>query len=160
MASEKMTLDEIRVFKETTTGELYTTWSQILGGLYNIPDELAKNAARIIRSCGMAMQVVDDIADAGEDYLISSPNILLGIACDTPDEYEQLISHLGKIEYKYLHWPWVKRSIPQSYARAMDWIYSYVGEIKAVARRGPLTDELINLIATLMTIAGYESIAF
>jgi hypothetical protein len=160
MASEKMTLDEIKAFKETTTGELYATWSQILGGLYHIPDELAKNAARIICSYGMATQVVDDISDAGQDYLISSPNILLGIASENSDEYERLISHIGKIENKYLHWPWMKRNIPQSYAQAIDWIYLYVGEIKAVTRHRPLTDELINLIATLMTIAGYESIAF
>jgi len=160
MAADKMTLDEIKVFKETTTGELYATWSHILSGLYCIPDKLAKNVARIICSYGMAMQVVDDIADAGQDYLVSSPNILLGIASENPDEYERLISHIGKIEYKYLHWPWVKKNIPQSYDRAIDWIYLYVGEIKAVTRYKPLTDELINLIATLITVAGYEKIKF
>ena len=160
MTSEKMTLGEIKMFKETTTGELYATWSQILSGLYHIPDELTENAARIIFLYGMAMQVVDDIADAGQDYQVNSPNILLGIARDNPDEYKRLISRLEEIKYKYLHWPWVKRNTPQSYARAIDWIYSYVGEIKAVTRHRPLTNELINSIAILIAIAGYENIKF
>jgi len=160
MASDRMTHEEIKAFKETTTGELYATWSRILGGLYQIPEELSKNTASIFSSFGMAIQVVDDIADAGQDYLISSPNILLGIASDNLYEYERLISHIGNTEYQYLHLSWVKRNMPQSYTQAIDWICSYVGEIKAITRNSSLTDELINLIATLITIAGFESIKF
>ena len=160
MASDKMTLEEIKVFKETSTGELYATWSQILSGLYQIPEKLSRHTARIFSSFGMAIQVVDDIADVGQDYLISSPNILLGIASDNPYEYERLISHIRNTEYQYLHLSWVKMNMPQSYAQAIDWICSYVGEIKAITRNNPLTDELINLIATLITFAGFESIKF
>jgi hypothetical protein len=70
------------------------------------------------------------------------------------------VSRIKEIGFGYLHWPWAKRNIPHSYARAIDWIYAYVGEIKAVTRHRPLTDELINLIATLLTVAGYENIRF
>lgn len=158
MSSETMTLNEIEAFKETTTGGLYATWSRILGGLFHLPDELSLQAARIVSRFGMAIQVVDDIADAGQDYLVHSANIFLGIATDMPAEYDHLISHIENIDYKYLQLSWVKKNMPGSYARSIDLICSYVEEINAISRQTQVTDELINLISTLLTFAGHENI--
>ncbi len=160
MASENMTLDEIRIFKEITTGELNTNWSLILSSLYDVPDDLAENAAKLIYLYSMATQVVDDISDAKQDYLVHSPNILLGMARENSGEYERLVSHIEKTKNKYLHWPWVKKNAPSSYAQAIEWIHLYVEEIKAVTQQKSLTDELISLIARLITITGYENIRF
>jgi hypothetical protein len=160
MAFEKMTPEEIRAFKETTTGELYTTWSQILGYLYRIPEDLAANAARIVCLYGMATQVVDDITDVKQDDMVSSPNILLAIAEGNPGEYEQLISHIRKMERKYIHWPWLKKNVPRSYAQATEWIRSYAGEIRVITRQKPLSDELLALITKMIAVLGYDRLTF
>lgn len=160
MASENLTLDEIKAFKESATGELNATWSRILGSFYHVPADMDENAATLIHLYSMATQVVDDISDARQDYLVHSPNILLGIARYNPNEYERLIEYIGKSKNKYLHWPWLRKNIPQTYAQAIILIRSYVVQLRATAHQKPLTDELIDLIAKLITINSYETISF
>jgi len=154
MASEKMTLADIQDYKETVTGELYLTWSRMLGHIFEVDEQLSENAARIISRYGMATQVVDDITDAKQDYLVSSPNVFLGIAAGHPVEYKRLIHHISKRESKYMHWPWLRKNVPQSFEQTISLIHAYLADIRTASLQKPLTDEPLKLVARLIALAG------
>jgi hypothetical protein len=142
----------VRRHKEATAGNLFRTWGLILARLYPVEEQVAQQAAEVVFSTGMAIQVLDDLSDAAVDYREGTINLFVSIAQQRPDDWALLRPYLEQCDGPYVSWPWVRTNLPVSYQAAMALRDHYLGRVSAVKRlarsrrASELLDEIVRII--------------
>jgi hypothetical protein len=145
---------ELVADKERTAGNLWRTWSRLLGRIYDMPGDLAEDISGVFFNFGMAIQVIDDVSDAPADYRISAQNLFLAVAQQIPRDWERLQNFLESQPEPFLDWPWVRRNLPQAYAAALQLYRCYMDRLLAERREPALTRELHDLVEGLRGLGG------
>jgi hypothetical protein len=135
-------LARVIAYKERTAGSLLRTWGRGLSYLYEIPEEIAEDAAEVFFNLSMAIQVLDDLGDIPIDYPIHTQNLCLAVIRQSPHDWEVLQSFLATQCDQFIHWPWVHKNIPQSDRDIMNLYQSYAQRILDDKRHPELTREL------------------
>lgn len=137
--------------KELVAGELWRTWSLLLGCLYGVPPAMAQNAAGAFFNGGMALQIIDDLSDAADDLEVGAQNMTLAAIRQTPNEQAVFSNYLKMENPKVIYWPWTRRHLPVTYDRLTGLYDSYAARIGVDSLNPAVAQEFYNQLKKLIT---------
>ncbi|MBX3081495.1 MAG: hypothetical protein KF716_07640 [Anaerolineae bacterium] len=147
-------LNEVIAAKEMMTGNLWFTWSQLLGYIFRVPNVLANGASSCFFGIGMMLQLIDDLGDTPVDDKFHAQNLFLALARQVPNEWHILQDFLAVQEELFLNWKWVRTNIPQIYTNAMVLYAGYMERVQCDTPQSEVAHELVEVVERLRHLAG------
>lgn len=160
MSSEPIYVDYAATLrmKEATTGKIFELMTQCLNIIHDVPETISSEISTLISRWGMAMQVIDDLYDAQDDFGVV-PNIVTAVMYNLyPEEADQFGRDLSKQAGGYAKARLVRCRAPQTELHIHTLISSYLTELKYLKTHNPNVVCNMVLLTNALLVSAYSEI--